>query len=329
MRHDFISSNRLFDMGISAGAAALIAAGVGAASTGGQAIATGKLNKKNRKWQENMYWIQQEQNRNNFLFQNEYNSPSAQMQRLEAAGLNPNMVYGSGANAGAVGTVGNSSVGTPKTESPDFSGFGGAAAQGLSAYMDIKTKNVVMDNLVKQGEVLEMERLNKAAEVEKKHKETEKMDWDMNRSKSFFDTDMSFKTKSLERLGQTIDLSYDANDRAWLANARAELKSTNDAKQAASQILNDKLARAKGSQEIRNLELTAENLKQTNALGKLDQLVKEHGHTYSSPLIEKIFMKLVDGKNPNQIPVIGGILDPEEWKRRVGSTVDWWKQRFK
>ena len=38
-------------------------------------------------------------------YQNEYNSPTAQMQRLQEAGLNPNLVYGSAAPAGVSGNA--------------------------------------------------------------------------------------------------------------------------------------------------------------------------------------------------------------------------------
>ena len=38
-------------------------------------------------------------------YQNEYNSPSAQMQRLAEAGLNPHLVYGSQAPAGISGNA--------------------------------------------------------------------------------------------------------------------------------------------------------------------------------------------------------------------------------
>lgn len=40
-----------------------------------------------------------------FDYQNAYNSPSAQMERLKAAGLNPNLIYGSQSPAGNSGNV--------------------------------------------------------------------------------------------------------------------------------------------------------------------------------------------------------------------------------
>lgn len=48
-------------------------------------------------------------------YQNEYNSPSAQMQRISEAGLNPNLVYGSSAPAGQSGNASAPSGAMPST----------------------------------------------------------------------------------------------------------------------------------------------------------------------------------------------------------------------
>lgn len=47
----------------------------------------------------------------NWNLENAYNTPEAQMQRFLAAGLNPNLVYGAGANSGNAGNIGTPSVG--------------------------------------------------------------------------------------------------------------------------------------------------------------------------------------------------------------------------
>lgn len=54
-----------------------------------------------------------EKNKEMWNLQNEYNSPEKQMERLRAAGLNPNLVYGSGA-------VGNTSGAAPQMERPNI-----------------------------------------------------------------------------------------------------------------------------------------------------------------------------------------------------------------
>jgi len=87
--------------------------------------------------------------------QNEYNTPSAQMNRLKSAGLNPNMIYGAG-SAGASGTA----TGRP----------GAHVAQGsyanplehLSPYIDVRLKNAQARNVDSQTTNTQMDTANKA-----------------------------------------------------------------------------------------------------------------------------------------------------------------------
>lgn len=55
--------------------------------------------KKQRKYEREMYERQLADNRQNWELENFYNSPEQQMKRLKEAGLNPNLVYGNGADA--------------------------------------------------------------------------------------------------------------------------------------------------------------------------------------------------------------------------------------
>jgi len=76
---------------------------------------------------------------------NEYNAPSAQMQRLKAAGLNPNMVYGSGGATTQAATL-------PKYNVPkqDYRGMQpnqtiGNLATALSMYTDFRQRTANID----------------------------------------------------------------------------------------------------------------------------------------------------------------------------------------
>lgn len=75
---------------------ALIAGGVALAGQGANMVAQGKLNKKNRKWQEEQNTTKYERDIDQRDYQNWYNSPEQQMERFEAAGLNPHLIYGKG-----------------------------------------------------------------------------------------------------------------------------------------------------------------------------------------------------------------------------------------
>lgn len=59
---------------------------------------TAKSKKEDRKFAERMYNKQVEDNRRNWELANEYNLPSAQVQRLKDANLNPYLMYGNGAS---------------------------------------------------------------------------------------------------------------------------------------------------------------------------------------------------------------------------------------
>lgn len=78
---------------------AAVVAGSGLLSSAFNIGAQGNMNRKNRKWNEEMYARQKADNLEFWNTQNTYNSPEQQMQRLSKAGLNPALVYGNGAVA--------------------------------------------------------------------------------------------------------------------------------------------------------------------------------------------------------------------------------------
>lgn len=96
-------------MPLGLGAGMAIYGGLSAAASAGSSIASGKMNKKNRQWQEDMYERQLEDNRANadlaWQRQNEfyqtqlqdelkYSDPQFQVNRMRAAGINPNLMAG-------------------------------------------------------------------------------------------------------------------------------------------------------------------------------------------------------------------------------------------
>lgn len=78
---------------------------------------------------------------------NAYNTPTEQMARLEAAGLNPNMVYGSG---NAAGITSKPSQSYKRAQTPDFMAMPPPAiaelSDALKAYQDYRMSNAQMQN---------------------------------------------------------------------------------------------------------------------------------------------------------------------------------------
>lgn len=89
---------------------------------------------------------------------NEFNSPEMQMQRLRAAGLNPNLVYGGGAS----GAAGSAQSVMPKYNAPTAQ-YNYApvidVSSAISAYQDMQVKQAQYDNIKAQVNLTEQKYL--------------------------------------------------------------------------------------------------------------------------------------------------------------------------
>lgn len=98
-----------------------------------------------------------------WTMQSEYNSPAAQMQRLKVAGLNPNLVYGNGADAQMSAPVRSSNIPSWNPKAPEVNPMVGQNA--LAAYQQTQVTQAQIDNLKRQNTVLTQEAMLKAAQV--------------------------------------------------------------------------------------------------------------------------------------------------------------------
>jgi len=139
---------------------ALIAGGSALLGTGANAMAQGSMNKKTRQYNKEMYQTQKQDNLDFWHMQNSYNSPEQQMQRLSAAGLNKNLVYGSG-------NVSGNTSGSP--ESPKAMAYNPEAPKidipsVVNSFYDVKQKAAVTNNTKLQGDILALEAQKKSLE---------------------------------------------------------------------------------------------------------------------------------------------------------------------
>lgn len=147
-----------YDFGVGTGLA--IGAGVSAISGAAQIASTGKLNKKNRRFQEEQAWKANQTNLENWERQNRYNemsiqgdrryleerwgienaynSPQAQMERFKAAGLNPNLIYGQSSMGGTISPPeSDGAAPMPAANKSDYRGQGAPPIDLLEGIMAI------------------------------------------------------------------------------------------------------------------------------------------------------------------------------------------------
>lgn len=189
----------------------VLGAGLGLIGGSIDAIAQSEANRKNRKWSEMMAQRGREWALADFHMQNEYNSPAAQMARLKAAGLNPNLVYGTGAATSSAQPVRSTNIpqGTNRSTQP-----GQALTNSIGSYIQLKSmdadidlkKNQQMLNLVemvlkgKQGRLLDTEEASKA--------------FDLRMKERLADTTVSAAEAQLKKTLADTQFTLDANQRA-------------------------------------------------------------------------------------------------------------------
>lgn len=147
----------------SPGGAAAMSAGSDLLSMGAGAILTAEANRRQWKHQKELYSWQRRDALADWNMQNEYNHPSAQMARLRAAGLNPNLVYGNGADAVSNSPVRASSVSNPDIKVPDIPT--GLGRNSLDAYYDVQVKDAMLKNFNLTGQNIEVDMAKKRADI--------------------------------------------------------------------------------------------------------------------------------------------------------------------
>lgn len=131
----------------------------------GGAVVQGIQNRQNFKRSMQMYNVQRQDALADWNMQNQYNSPEAQMRRLREAGLNPNLVYGNGADATSSSMPRQSNIAPAQV---DLSQIGGAVNNYMNiaqAQQDMVFKNQQVDNLKEQNELLKVTKMLKQNQI--------------------------------------------------------------------------------------------------------------------------------------------------------------------
>lgn len=239
-----------------------IAAGSQLASQGLNAAMTGKMNRKNRNFAREMYGRQRADALADWQMEADYNSPQAQMRRLKEAGLNPNLVYGHGADATMGSMPRASSASVPQGQAPQFD-LGGAVQSGISAYYNTQIQQAQVDNLKVQNELMHQEAKNKAAQEFKIYADTylsrqrgdltstqqQLKGVDLNYSVKFKEMTLEGMRAAISKTLQDTELSKANTLYRLNENERQELKTGMTIREAAERILlmkkNEALVEAK------------------------------------------------------------------------------------
>lgn len=141
--------------GIIAGVGSLLGSGI-------NAIAQNRANKQNLKLAQYQNAWQSAENdkafKNNILMwnmQNAYNSPTAQMSRLRQAGLNPNLVYGSGVTGNNAGSAPQyEPIKVQRATMEPYRGWNLGLSDAVSVYMAARQNKAQVENMEAQNNLI-------------------------------------------------------------------------------------------------------------------------------------------------------------------------------
>jgi len=273
---------------------ALLAAGAELGSTLFNAFSAGNMNKKNRKWQEKMWHMN-----------NEYNSPVMQMQRFKEAGLNPHLIYGQG-------NSGNASMASlPQQETPkvDF-------ADAISTYVATKKQQTEIDNLEKTKEVMESQIQLNNANSTKALSDSAKTTVDTKLARELFETNVASAIANLKN-------TQDSNIKLMLEieNLKSQKKLTDNQAVKVLQDVNESKERIKNMQVERNYKGLEIELK------KWEINIRRNGQNPNDPTWQKFLFELFQA--PKAKADLGGILDGFNPLKAGADAADKVKSAFK
>ena len=247
---------------------AVAGAGVSSLVSG---LFTGSQNRRSQRWSERMYDKQFQDNLRFWMMQNEYNSPQAQMQRLQEAGLNPNLVYG-GSSGGTAGSA--EKISTPEVQAAQFRTPQLGSLDVLGKYFDYEIKQAQADNLRAQNTaILEKAALDAATREltgVKTSKEVRTLDYAVEAAQ-----------EQVRKMKADTAFTLAENER------KAAMNSSN-LNEAAERILTMRLGRSNTRKLMKGTDLS-------NELKQLDIDLREQGIFPNDPMWARILGRFLSG----------------------------------
>jgi len=266
------------------------------------AFSTAQTNKRQREFSEKMYERQRQDALADWAMQNQYNDPSQQMARLRKAGLNPNLVYGNGADAQMAAPTRQSTAPawTPHAPQVDPNTIGNT----INQIYDIRIKEAQANNLQANTTAQTEEAKLKAAQVVKTLSEV-----DLNK------LDLSMKTQSnpvvYETLKQTLENLRTQNtktkaDTAFTldSNRRANEKQPYEIGNLRQDVANKILSGAKTVEETKELQQKIVHLGIMNDIAEIERFFASKGltwHDNQAARVALVALTKPDKRTPEQV----------------------------
>lgn len=270
---------------------AIIAGGSSLLGGGLNALSTGNLNKKNRRFAREMYDRQRMDAYSDWQMQNEYNSPAAQMQRFEDAGLNRNLIYGGLSGSG--NAVAAPSPQSYQSRPAEWGEMPKAIPAALSMMYDFDIKEAQVDNLRAQNSVILQEALLKATQIENTKTRTERDRFDLLFETDMRDTSADARREAVRALRNATDISLRRDEREAVMQASNLQEAVERMANMRVQRINTGVDTEQKRAEILRIRENVRQMQLDGTLKKLDIALRRQGIMPHDPMYARVGARLI------------------------------------
>lgn len=236
-------------------------------------------NVKNRKFTREMYGRQRADALADWHMQNEYNSPRAQMQRFQEAGLNPALIYGQMSEAGGVRSS-SSSGGQAEAPQVDamsklLAGFNVKQAKAQTDNLEEVNKNLQVERDLKRAQIAQIITSTNLTEVQK-----QKLLFDLGVETDLRDTTIEGRRAAVDRLKVETQSIHSEIIRAWELQPHKVKGMVLDNLQKQKQL-------AKTDQEIKEIEAKIKLFEQEWKINRMDEKLSDQNFNPKAPALFK------------------------------------------
>jgi len=200
-----------------AGGASLLGSVLGSRSQSKTNQKNIELAKYQNEWQSQENEKAYQRNLQMWNLQNEYNSPTQQMARLRSAGLNPNLVYGSG-------VTGNSAGSTPQYQPADikraelssYRGWNQGLTDAVSNFLAYRSNRAQVENMEAQNSLIRQQTATEATRQANIAASTARSEFDLSQANRLKDVSVSMAEAQMVKSQHDASTSWANSKQAWI-----------------------------------------------------------------------------------------------------------------
>lgn len=195
------------------GGASLLGSALGARSNSKTNKANMELAQYQNEWQTRENEKAYARAVNMWNMQNEYNSPTQQMARLRAAGLNPNLVYGNG-------VTGNSAGSTPQYEPADidrahltpYRGWNAGLTDAATTFLAARTNKAQVDNMEAQNTLIRQQAATEGLKQANIAASTARSEFDLSQANRLKDVSVARAEAEMAQAQHQADITWSKSE---------------------------------------------------------------------------------------------------------------------